>query len=118
MSQIDHELKILMYIMNFGGFSHLDGMDNPEFAEKKFNELKNVKTEEELFNTIIFDEQRKINNMKIEKLSGKNETNNASKCPKCQGDRYYVDEQRRAGDEARTFEIRCPGCRFVQKLST
>lgn len=113
---VTREIQILMAVMNCGGFNNLEGMKELENAKQKYYQLSQINSEEDLFDTVIFEQQQKINDMKIKKLSGKNETNNAEKCPKCKSDRYYVDEQRKAGDEPRNFEIRCPTCNLVQLM--
>jgi DNA-directed RNA polymerase subunit M/transcription elongation factor TFIIS len=106
------EINIDLAIMNCGGFNYLDGMkdSNSTIAKQMYYELSQTSSEENLFDSVVFQKQRKINDMKIKKLSGKNEANNAPKCPRCGNERYYLDEQRRAGDEIRNFDIVCPSC--------
>lgn len=107
---VSHEKQIDMIIMDCGGFNHLEGMKDINNAKEMYIFLSQITSEEDLFDTVIFEKQRKINDMKIKKLSGKNEANNAPKCPRCKSERYYLDEQRKAGDEIRNFDIVCPNC--------
>lgn len=107
------EIQIDMAIMNCGGFNYLEGMRDINQARQHYQKLSQVKSEDEIFDSVIFERQRKISNMKVKKLSGKNEANNAPKCPRCGNERYYLDEQRKAGDEIRNFEIKCPSCRLT-----
>lgn len=104
----------IMYNMVLSGY--FDEFLTIEEKDKIIKLLAVTKTNEEFFDLDFFKENKRIYKMMIDKLSGKNEANNAPPCNVCGSDRFYVDLQRRAGDEARNFEIHCPGCGGIQYL--
>ena len=113
MSSIENECYV-MYQMLISGY--FDDIISSEERDKLALDLNLIKTNEDFFNLPFFKENKAIYKMMIDKLSGKNEANNAPPCKVCGSDRFYVDLQRRAGDEARNFEIHCPGCGGIQYL--
>lgn len=84
------------------------------FTVEDYNLVLNMQNDEEIFNSVFFNKERKISEMEIKKLSGKNEANNASACPRCGSARYNVDKQTRASDEARSFYIKCGVCGLTE----
>lgn len=84
-------------------------------TEEDYHFLQNkIETEDQIFDTPFFDKQRKVAEMEVKKLSGKNEANNAEPCPRCGGARYNIDKQTRSSDEARSFYIKCGSCGLTQ----
>lgn len=79
-----------------------------------YNFIQNMTDEKDIFDSVFFDAQRKVSEMEIKKLSGKNEANNAEPCPRCGGARYNVDKQTRSADEARSFYIKCGTCGLTE----
>lgn len=100
----------LLFIMNRGGMFPSLNMQDLE------SKILTTQNNNEFFELPIFDEYKKTYDLMIAKLSSKNEANNAPKCGKCGSDRFYVDLQRRSGDEERNYEIHCPSCGSIQKL--
>lgn len=107
------ECGVINGMLKSGYFN--DILTDEEIQELEI-QLPKIKNNEQFFELSIFKENIKIYNMMIKKLSGKNEANNAPPCGICGSDRFYVDLQRRSGDEARNFEIHCPGCNSIQFL--
>lgn len=101
----------IMYISNLTGNSK--GFEEPVTA-KDYSFVENMSKKEDIFDTPFFSKQKKISEMEIKKLSGKNEANNAEPCPRCGGARYNIDKQTRSSDEARSFYIKCGSCGLTQ----
>lgn len=104
----------IMYDMLIAGYFN-DELSNEERI-KLMKQLTVTTTPVDFFDLPFFKKNQKIYEMMVDKLSGKNEANNAPPCGVCGSDRFYVDLQRRAGDEARNFEIHCPGCGGIQYI--
>jgi DNA-directed RNA polymerase subunit M/transcription elongation factor TFIIS len=115
-TEINNEIVFLYYILKYRDNSSNPNLDSKEKINKVWSELGKVKTKEDLFSTSLYDSERKKDEDTIKKLSEKNKANVAPKCPRCKSERFYVEEQRRSGDEGKNFEIHCPTCGYIQFL--
>lgn len=114
MSTTNYDQGIALYQMYV--INHTKNQDGiiKDLTEEQYNFVRDMKNEEGIFDSIFFKEQRKISEMEVEKLSGRNEANNASACPRCGGERYNVDKQTRSFDEGRSFYIKCGTCGLTE----
>lgn len=101
----------IMYVSNVTGINK--GFEEP-LTLNDYNFASAMTKKEDIFDTPFFSKQRKVAEMEIKKLSGKNEANNAEPCPRCGGARYNIDKQTRSSDEARSFYIKCGSCGLTQ----
>lgn len=99
-------------LIDLGFYDHIPEIKNNKKHHSDF--LRSIENDKDIFESKIFEPQRKIKEMEIQKLAGKNEANNAPPCPRCGGDRYNIDKQTRSGDEARSFYIKCGTCGLTQ----
>lgn len=111
---IKYECDILIYMISNGAFPDNPALNGKENIEAAIANLSKASNNEDFFKCPVFDNQRKVNEMMIEKLSGHNEANQAPPCPKCKSNRFYLDKQRKAADEAINNEIHCPGCGKIE----
>lgn len=115
MDLLTYEKNLQTFMINNGAFEGEDGFENPSSVTTCLECLNKVSNVTEFFDTPIFYKNKRINDMMITKLSGKNEANQGPPCPRCGGERYFLRIQRRGSDEMANNELHCSGCGLVQQ---
>lgn len=103
-----------LYERNIQGFMLLNGyydqFKSEEEIQKCTESLSKVVDVNTFFNTPIFEKEKDVYNMMVDKLSGKNEDSDIPPCPKCGGERKFKRIQRRSNDEIANNEYHCVSC--------
>lgn len=115
MDLLTYEKNLLSFMITNGAFEGEEGFEDQKSIVTCLDCVNRVSNINEFFDTPIFAKKKKINDMMITKLSGKNEANQGPACPRCGGERYFLRIQRRGGDEMANNELHCSGCGLVQQ---
>lgn len=110
--------NLVLFERNMGSFMLTNGFfDELELGKSKEESIfltSTVVSVDDFFDLPIYKKNKDINNMMIDKLSGKNADNNEPPCPRCGGERIFLRRQTRASDEMANNELHCLSCNLVQ----
>lgn len=112
---LNYEMNIQVFMIANGFFDGAENFESPDDLKDTMTTLSLISNVDQFFNTTIFKKNKKINDMMIDKLSGKDKDNDNTPCPRCGGERKFLRVQRRAGDEGANNELHCVSCGLVQQ---